>query len=409
MKLTDFSLIFIGVTLPIIIVVYINISYVIKAEEQEMYYQKIVDSAVQDATNQMKEVENTDTKIDYGYSGVWDKKVSVNAQAAVDTFLNSLYNNFNINGNIAAERYLQLFIPAIAIVDYNGVQVSSIESYTLNGEQVESHVLKPKRYYTYTYAIVKDASQTYGYRLDDSTADIETYKNTSGNCVAIHTIEFTMDDYISNRGTYFNYTTSSWQDIPIKGFYTSDSANNSVLFDNSTSLTGDRRNFVTSVIVPALQSKRKDVIADTVKNEMAYAVNKNNSYARAANVNYNFIFPQIESSDWYSDIENVGIIAFMQGLSVGNKHLNYKAYGLTRLEEVTKYYLTTYGPDSKYKMNLYHSDTNCPEYKVSIKCSSPEYVLSRQQAASAVSSVIDITGQSTGKYFGFSPCPICNP
>ena len=34
MKLTDFALIFIGVTLPIIIIVYVNVSFTIKAQEQ---------------------------------------------------------------------------------------------------------------------------------------------------------------------------------------------------------------------------------------------------------------------------------------------------------------------------------------------------------------------------------------
>lgn len=34
----------------------------------------------------MKEVENTDKEIDYGYSGTSDNKISVNAQVGVDTF-----------------------------------------------------------------------------------------------------------------------------------------------------------------------------------------------------------------------------------------------------------------------------------------------------------------------------------
>ena len=74
MKITDLSLIFIGVILPLIIVVYINVSFTIKAQEQEVYYQQIIDSAVQDATNEMKQVENEDSSIDYGYSGTENKK-----------------------------------------------------------------------------------------------------------------------------------------------------------------------------------------------------------------------------------------------------------------------------------------------------------------------------------------------
>ena len=98
MKLTDFALIFIAITLPIIIIVYVNVSFTIKAEEQEMYYKKIINIALKDAADQMKEVENSDKNIDYGYSGNMNNKISVNSQVAVDTFLNSLYNNFGIKG-----------------------------------------------------------------------------------------------------------------------------------------------------------------------------------------------------------------------------------------------------------------------------------------------------------------------
>src|SRR5574344_1684645 len=162
MKITDFALIFIGITLPIIIVVYVNVSFTIKAEEQEIYYKKIVNSAARDAAEQMKEIENSDTDVDYGYSGKSNNKVSVNAQVGVDTFFNSLYKNFGIKGNDSDERYLQLFVPAIAIVDYNGVQISSIEKFNLNGEDVMQHALKPKRYYSYSYSIVKkNASNDY--------------------------------------------------------------------------------------------------------------------------------------------------------------------------------------------------------------------------------------------------------
>ena len=412
MKLTDFSLIFIGVTLPIIMVVYINISYMIKAEEQEMYYQKLVDSAVKDATNQMKEVENKDPQIDYGYSGVWNKKVSVNAQVAVDTFFNSLYNNFDIEGNEAAQSYLQLFVPAVAIIDYNGVQVSSIEQYSENGQTMKSHVLKPKRYYTYTYAIVTDTSKvyngkTYGYRLEDD-ANIIAQSKLNGTCQEINTIEYSMDDYVVNRGIY--KSGSNWADIPVSGFYISDDKNNNSLFAKSfyggeASNANDFRN---DVIVTILQAKRKDVIANVVKDELAYAINKNNAYAKAANISYDFIFPQIELDDWYDDVENVGMVAFMQGLSIGNKYLNYKSYGMTKLELVNKYYLTTYSDNSKIKMNLYHKDINCPEYKAANKCISPEYITNRQQASSATSNFIDKDG-TIKTITGFSPCPICNP
>ena len=86
MKLTDFALIFVAVFIPIIVMVYVNTSFVVKAEKQEMYYKNIMNSAVTDAVSVMKQVENEDAEVDYGYSGTEDKKVSINVDLAVSTF-----------------------------------------------------------------------------------------------------------------------------------------------------------------------------------------------------------------------------------------------------------------------------------------------------------------------------------
>ena len=111
MKITDFALIFIAITLPFIIVLYINITFTIKAEEMELYYQNIINVATDDAAYQMKQVESQDKQIDYGYSGDSNKKINVNAQVGVDAFFDSMYNVLQIKGNEAAESYLNLFVP----------------------------------------------------------------------------------------------------------------------------------------------------------------------------------------------------------------------------------------------------------------------------------------------------------
>jgi hypothetical protein len=389
LKITDFALIFIGITLPIMIIVYINVSYTIKAEEQEMYYKKIINQAVQDATKEMKEVESKDADIDYGYSGTANKKVSVNSQVAVDTFLNSLYNNFGIMGNDAAEKYLQLFVPAIAIVDYNGVQVSSIENYVQDGQNVTKHTVKPKRYYTYSYSIMSDGSIKDG--IDFSA-------------LSVHTIEYTMDDYITHRGSY-KYL-GSWVDIPVKSFYITDEVNNQDLVSSSY---GNSSGIDKAYIVDSIRTKRKEIIAKTVTEEMGYAVNSNNSYARAAGITYNFVFPTTTQDEMYSTVENVGMIAFVQGLSIGNKYLNTKAYAVSKLDLVTKYYLTVPSADSRYKMNLYHKDTQCPEYILSTHDNiTPYFVITKQQAASAKATIKVASGENQ-QIQGFYPCPICNP
>lgn len=390
MKITDFALIFIGIVLPIIITVYINVSFTIKAVEEEMYYQKIIDSALLDASQKMKEVESEDPENDYGYSGEINNKVSVNAQVAVDTFFNSLDNNFGIRGNKDAELFLKYFVPAIAVIDYNGVYISSIEEFKKDGANVIDHVVKPKRYFSYTYGIDKDSNIITDLNLIQS--------NSSQNGFSIHTIEFTMDDYIVHRGKKnFGFNSITYGS---KGFYIADSKNNSDLYDGNLALKEPVENL--------LKQKRKEVIINVITNELSYAVNKHNHYARLAGINYAFSFPFTTKDEMYRYVEDIGVLAFVQGISVGNKYLNYKSYGGSSLELSTKYYVSTPGIDSKYKRNLYHKDINCPEYKVSNKDNiTPEYVYTKQQAAALKASVTN-GGMST--YIqGFYPCPLCRP
>lgn len=417
MKLTDFALIFIGVTLPIIIIVYVNVSFTIKAEEQEMYYKKIINAALNDASDQMKEVENSDAEIDYGYSGTSNNKISVNSQVAVDTFLNSLYNNFGIKGSDYAENYLQYFIPAIAIIDYNGVQVSSIEEFDDNGQTVIRHALKPKKYYTYTYYIYKSVN-TGKLEFTDNYNEVETKKDGSST-VYTHVIEFTMDDYITHRTTIKESDGKGGlvpKDI-VSSFYISDDKNNHPLINESvdSTIADAYKQTLLKNVVSNLKEKRKEVIIKAIESEMVYATNNNNLYASNAGIKYNFVFPTLEEGEMESQIKNVGIMALVQGISIGNRYLNVRAYSTSKLTEVTRYYLSipkkqdtgvTYY--SKYYMNLYHKDKNCPEYKVSITDNiTPSYLFTKQQAASVKAEL-----KQDNRYItleGFYPCPICNP
>lgn len=425
MKITDLSLVYVAVILPIIIIVYVNVSFTIKAKEQEIYYKKLIEVAASDASNQMKQVENNDPTVDYGYSGELNNKISVNAQVAVDTFLKNLYNNFGIKDNISAQRYLQLYVPAIAVIDYNGVQISSIETYTKDGEEVTEHVVKPKVYYTYDYTIVRDPTVG-GFKYVDGYVD--------EMAVSHHHIEFTMDDFVTHRGTYLQQ--GKWLSYDTKSFYIADETleefssrpKNIDLYEN---INFGTTSGLKDSVIENLREKRKEVIVNTVVREITYAINKNNIYARNAGITYNFSFPTTTQDDMYASIENIGFLAFVQGINVGNKYLNAKAYSVTNLELTTKFYFSVPSEKSKYKQNLYHKDTDCPEYIAATEGNNdgtgavdkvlPKYTTTKQQASSQI---VKFTFKDQGRKMtsdnkaefvtvwqtqGFYPCPVCNP
>lgn len=403
MKLTDFALIFVAIFLPIVIIAYVNTAFVVKAEKQEMYYKNMINSAVTDAVSAMKHIENEDIDIDYGYSGTSDKKVSVNADVAISTFYNSLSNNFNIAKNKISLDRLKMYIPAIAILDYDGIYIHSAEE-TENDEII--FVTKPKTYYTYYYVItktVKPGSRKTEYKLV-RVEDIDNILDSSLASNHIYEIKFTMDDYV-----FFNIYELNIEDGKIgetiftKDFYLGDSNNNEQLvyfegFENE--VTSTVRKKLHEEVVNHLKEKRLEVIAEIGMREVSYAVNKHNSYAKETGISYKFRFTVESDSVWYETMDGIGMIAIVQGISLGNRYLNYKAYSAADLVETQIYYLTkATNKENKAYLNkdLYHISDKCKvflEYTNSTREKLiPRIYTSRAEAAT----------------HGYYPCPICKP
>ena len=360
MKTTDLAMIFVAILIPIIVVVYVDVSFLLKKEEQTLYYTNIINSAINDATYAMKNVEGEDQDVDYGYSGLSEKRVSVNARIAVKTFYDSLYDDFNVKTDTTSEAYIKSHVPALAVIDYNGVYIYSIDEYkdTESRERYTDYVLKPKRYFTYTYAIS-------GNEIIESD---EFASNGGIQNLNTITVQFTMDDYISVIGN----------DGIISSFYLEDNTNNQVLYAGNTSIRDK--------VVQHLRIKRSEVISDIVSKEMSFAVNNHNLYS---DVDYQFVFPTIALSDWEEMVDNVGIIAFIQGINIGNTTLDYVAHGISGLKMTSRYYVSkaTSGVSS---LDYYHETPDCSVYINSNK-TFVGYYMTKLDAASA----------------GYYPCPVC--
>lgn len=388
MKLTDFALIFVVVFLPIVIIAYVNTSFVVKAEKNEMYYRSIINSATKDAVAAMKEVENSN--IDYGYSGIVNNKVSINAYEAIDTFYSSLANNFGITDNGEALERLKMYIPVIAIMDYDGIYIHSLEQ--VNGK-IE-FVTKPKIKYTLTY-VIEDTGSLISedkYNIIDVTqVSNATNKNLLSNYM--YEINFTMDDYV-----YLKIYNLDTKEVAVsKGFYLTDVNNNHELIF-SDNITSDNEKKLKAELIKYLSEQRTKTIAELGMKHISYAVNKHNEYAKLTGIRYEFRFEVDSDESWYETMNGIGMIALIQGISLGNRHLNYKAYSASELSEAKKYYVTA-ALDNRYylKYNLYHASERCEIYEYYIgnvkDTVTPAYYLSRADAATQ----------------GYYPCPICKP
>lgn len=410
MKLTDFALIFVAVFLPVMLIVYINTSFVVKAEKQEMYYKSIINSAVSDAVSSMKQVENEDQDVDYGYSGIVDNKVSINADVAVSTFYNSLANNFNIKDNPSSMYNLKMYTPVVAVLDYDGIYIHSAEK---NESGDITFVTKPKVYYTYTYVITRKSSVIIGQRDNylvtalDTTQDIDSIRDKLiTHC--IYEVTFTMDDYVYLNVYSITRDNKIGEVLSSTKFYLTDDENNQNLVyiyrndHKNYILTSDEQQNLKANIIDKLKSSRQDVIAKIGMKEISYAVNKHNVFAESAGINYTFRFSVESDSAWYETMDGIGMIAVIQGISLGNRYLNYKAYSTSDLVMTKKYYvtegITIDGRELSYfEKDLYHISKGCLVYQEYMnktgKILIPEYYTKKADAATQ----------------GFHPCPICKP
>lgn len=400
MKLTDFALIFIAIFLPIVVIVYVNTSFVVKSEKQEMYYKNMINSAVTDAVSAMKHIENEDQDIDYGYSGERDKKVSINSDVAISTFYNSLANNFNIANNDYSIERLKMYIPVIAVLDYDGIYIHSAEEKEDGDIQF---ITKPKVYYTYYYVITK-TSPSPGKTVFEMVelTEVQDLKNAPLASKHIYEVKFTMDDFV-----YFNiYDINNESEIGklifSKDFYLKDDKNNYnlVYYDAIEKMTTTQRNNLRNDIEKHLDSIRLERIAQIGMKEISYAVNKHNIYAKDAGISYTFRFSVESDNVWYETMDGIGMLAIVQGISLGNRYLNYKAYSAADLTETQVYYLskgTNKENKSYLNKDLYHISNKCKvflEYKNSTSDKLvPSFYSKKADAAT----------------HGYYPCPICKP
>lgn len=408
MKITDLALIFIAIMLPIILIVYINVAFVVKAEKEEMYYKNLMNTAINDGVNAMKEVENEDTDIDYGYSGIADKKVSINAMSGVRAFYKSLFNNFNIAGNEGLENDFKNYIPAIAVVDYNGIYIYSAEkTKNIGGDAIITWTLKPKTYFTTKYCIIDlglVANPRYTFKNFDLVKDSDTKVNN-----LIYEVTLSMDDYVVLNVLKIDDITKKIKPLNSQesSFYLNDDNNNEILVQGVLSTEEVK---LKKEIIEYLTEVKKTVIAHTVSKEITYAINAHNKIARDVGITYNFYSPYSEdgdANDIYDNINGIGMVAFIQGISLGNRKLNYKAYSVSNLSLTKKYYLSTTeldnrpeGPVTYKDKRLYHNSDKCPIYQQYLATHpnesnryNPSYLLKKEEAAT----------------LGFYPCPICKP
>ncbi|CAM2783337.1 hypothetical protein PASE110613_00620 [Paenibacillus sediminis] len=274
MKITEFGLVFVIIFLPSFVIFGYHVNDQQHVNRLLVQYSTALRTATQDAAksldiNEMQEYESK-------YESL--KSFKADKDSALNSFLHTLYLNFGISEDSSAQEALLRFIPALIVIDYDGYYIYAASEYVNdNGETIISHEWSPKKPYAYA--------------------------DRDGNSV-----QFTLDSYVTAYGA-----------------------------NNQTWYHGFQHEIQGTNTIPLLQDAdtfdhvRRSTIVTSIQNDLAYYINKHNEYASRVGVTYEFTLPTISQEEWNNSIDDIGIIAFIQGMPVGDQYLNNYALGSGRL------------------------------------------------------------------------------
>jgi len=300
MKIINCAIIFVICFLPIMFLLDMKKDQVSTAKELSIQYNRGIDAAVQDAAKTL--LINVQQQYESSYGSL--KFTKANKKEAINSFLKTLSTNFGIEDQIIGQGVLKAYIPVIAIVDYKGFSVFAMEEYRQStNESVMDLVEMPFKPYT--------------------------YKDNQGNMLS-----FTLDDYV----TVYDASQQKW----VEGF---------------------REEIASEVTIPLLQDPdlfenvRRSTILHAIQEDIQYYINRHNTYAKRFGITYTFTMPIISQEDWHNTIDDIGVIAFIQGVPLGGGHVyNHYALGGSRLTK-SKMILTTTLNGIKY---YYREDCGFP-------------------------------------------------
>lgn len=93
--------------------------------------------------------------------------------------------------------------------------------------------------------------------------------------------------------------------------------------------------------IGAFEARRREIITRQVTEQLQYYVMQHNNYATAYGITYNFILPEVTSTDWNNALNDITIMAFVQGIPILNQQY-YNNYGISGSNIIDKDFYIRY-------------------------------------------------------------------
>ena len=323
MKITNYIIIFVIIMLPF---QYINNHKTNAARltlEKQLLYDAAVDTAVRDAAMALDFNVNQNYEVQYQSR----KNIRVNPNEAMKAFWNTLFLNFESKDDPVMQGVLMRYVPIVVIIGYDGFYSYVMERYRNEANETEiKHLFQPKKPYAYS--------------------------DQHGN-----SISFTLDDFVS----VYERNTDTWH-------------------------FGRRAEIAPQCpTVPLLQDAnlfdqiRRSTIVNSIQSDLEYFINYYNEHATRYGISYTFTLPRIPDEAWNNSIDDVGVLAFFQGLPLGHTTYNHYAFGGARLVKKTEIKGVTRNSDGV----RYYFKNECSSYFTSADYTVQETFASEKEAAEA--------------------------
>jgi len=145
MKITDLAIVFILITIPFLLTTKIKRDYLYKASEQSVLYNRILDTAIEDAI------------------GVYMNDEDVDPNLAKEVFFKTLKINLEMPDTTSSTRKLSKYIPAMVSIEKDGFSVLAQDEYINSAGYKERRLLwQPKEPYSF-----HKGDYIYRFYLDD--------------------------------------------------------------------------------------------------------------------------------------------------------------------------------------------------------------------------------------------------
>jgi len=274
MKTTNLAIIFLLIVVPFYLILDMRTSDQKLVNRLEAQYSAALHTAVQDAAFALNQNEYQENEASYQSS----KYFNANKEAAIETFWKTMNLNFGAGEDPVAQGALAAYVPVVAVTDYSGFHIYAFTEYTdAGGNKLYKHEWKPEKPYAYS--------------------------DQAGN-----SINFTLDSYV----TAYEASTGTW----LKGY------RKELEGLTDIALLNDEKQF---------DEMRRRTIVNAVQKDVAYFINQHNQFALRLGSYYDFKIPLIPNEEWTNSVDDIGIMAFIQGLPVGHQFYNNYAFGSGRI------------------------------------------------------------------------------